>query len=264
MLTLTHASFATIEELFQYKFEGFALEPFPGYTPDQWGIKAHNRPWIAAAGEFTEGQRVLEVGGAYSLLLEHLALNCGVESWVVDDFGTKSDELFWARWSDPHEYAAQHPNIRYVFERLGDKGSTLPEHHFHRIISVSTLEHVPEAARTAVFKEAHKLLAPGGIELHTIDIAVERPARVIADGVLDWLTPLWLHRLHFPSEIRKWISHVADSGVKVATTIPNSWALLDRRTLVESPDVVFRFYPPNDAPKEYHPSASLLLVIQDL
>jgi hypothetical protein len=87
---------------------------------------------------------------------------------------------------------------------------------------------------------------------------------VIADGVLDWLTPWWMQKLHFSSEIQKWISHVADSGVKVAATIPNSWALLDRRTLVESADVVFRFYPPNDAPKEYHPSASLLLVIQDL
>ncbi|MEO0339959.1 MAG: DUF882 domain-containing protein, partial [Bacteroidota bacterium] len=25
---------------------GFELDAFPGYTNDQWGIKAHNRPWI--------------------------------------------------------------------------------------------------------------------------------------------------------------------------------------------------------------------------
>lgn len=57
MLVLTHASLATVDELFRYKSQGFQLEDFPGYTPDQWGIKAHNRSWIEEAGEFAGGQR---------------------------------------------------------------------------------------------------------------------------------------------------------------------------------------------------------------
>lgn len=264
MLTLTLASFATVEELFRYKADGLQLPEFPGHTPDQWGIKAHNRPWIVHNGGFAEGQRVLEVGGGYSLLLEHLALEYGVESWVLDDFGTTSNETFWARWGDPSEYAAQHPNIHYVFERLVGTGDVLPKKHFHRIISVSTLEHLPEKKRTSFLAEAHEYLAEGGIELHTIDITVPGPARLLKAGTLDWLTPNWLHWRPVCSEVRTWMNQVAASGVKIAVDFPNSWHLFDRKTLVESPDVIYRFYPPNNAAKEYQPSASLLLVIEDL
>lgn len=71
--TLTSAKFATIQELFEYKQRRQPLKPFPGYTDDQWGIKAHNRPWIEAMGQFKPGERIAEVGGAYSLLPEYLA-----------------------------------------------------------------------------------------------------------------------------------------------------------------------------------------------
>jgi hypothetical protein len=59
MLTLTHASLATVDELFRYKDSGFKLDSFPGYTDDQWGIKAYNRPWIADVGQFQEGQKII-------------------------------------------------------------------------------------------------------------------------------------------------------------------------------------------------------------
>jgi hypothetical protein len=52
--------------------------------------------------------------------------------------------------------------------------------------------------------------------------------------------------------------------VRIKARAPSLLELLDRSTLVESPDVVYRFYPPNDAPKQYAPAASLLLVIEDL
>jgi len=46
MLVLTSCTLATVEQLFRYKKKGLQLEEFPGSTRDQWGIKAHNRPWI--------------------------------------------------------------------------------------------------------------------------------------------------------------------------------------------------------------------------
>jgi hypothetical protein len=53
------------------------------------------------------------------------------------------------------------------------------------------------------------------------------------------------------------------SGIKIATTVPNSIFLLKKSLLVESPDVVYRFYPPMNEPKPYNPNASLLLIIED-
>ena len=60
-----------------------------------------------------------------------------------------------------------------------------------------------------------------------------------------------------------WIEIIKASGIKIETSYPNSISLLDRSTLVESYDVVYRFYPPNDAHKRYSPSASLLIIIEN-
>lgn len=89
---LTRAEFATVQQLFEYKERGLPLKPFPGYSDDEWGIKAHNRPWIDVTGAFQRGERIVEVGGAYSLLPEYLAEKYGTESWIIDDFGGYSKE----------------------------------------------------------------------------------------------------------------------------------------------------------------------------
>src|SRR3990167_7197296 len=101
MLTLTSAFFAKTEELLRYKDNGFKLKSFPGYTFDQWGIKAHNRPWVEEVGKFKKNEKIIEVGGAYSTFPRYLNEKYGVEAWIGDDFGGRSGEKFWKRWGDP-------------------------------------------------------------------------------------------------------------------------------------------------------------------
>ena len=263
MLTLTHASIATTEQLFSYKSNGFALEEFPGYTPDQWGIKAHNRPWIESAGEFSTGQKVIEVGGAYSLLPKYLGEKYGVEPWIGDDFGEQSDDAKWARWGDPEELQARYPSVKYVFKPFGKFDNQYPDGYFDRIFSVSTLEHIPYEFRLDVFSDMNRCLRKGGRQLHTIDISTNWK-KVLLSSVVDSI--LGIRNIHSrgQSEIRSWINIMKKSGIRIAAHIPNPARLLDRRILVESPDVVYRFYPPNDAPSPYNPGASLLVVIEDL
>lgn len=261
-LTLRHISLATVDDLFRYKAAGFTLPDFPGFTDDQWGIKAHNRPWIEEAGRFASGQRVIEVGGAYSRLPEYLGTKYGVEPWIADDFGKGSPDVqLWSRWGDPTELPAKHPGVHYVFRRLGEVAPELPDEHFDRVFSVSTLEHIPRAARRSVLADMHRILAPGGMELHTIDIAVRPPRVVAAQWLAERIPPLRLLNRKLRSDIARWVNLFRKSGVRV-DRVPSSLALLDRSVLVESPDVVYRFYPPNDAPKAYRPAASLLLVIE--
>jgi SAM-dependent methyltransferase len=252
-----------VSELFRYKAAGFELPPFPGYTADQWGIKAHNRPWIEEAGRFEAGQRILEVGGAYSRLPEYLGTRYGVEPWIADDFGMSSEEPMWARWGDPKTLPATYPTTRYVFRRLGESVPELPDHSFDCVFSVSTLEHIPDAARAAVLRHMHRLVAPGGLELHSIDIPIHSPRRVALKWLASKVPPLRLFDPRLDDDIRRWIAQFRASGVKIESSSPSTLALLDRSVLVESADVVFRFYPPNDAPKPYAPAASLLLVIED-
>jgi hypothetical protein len=262
-LTLVHASLATVDQLFRYKASGFRLPEFPGYSDDQWGIKAHNRPWIDEVGRWERGQRVLEIGGAYSRLPEYLGSKYGVEPWIADDFGIGTDEeAMWSRWGDPRELPSKHPEVHYVFTRLGQFSDELPSGGFDRVFSVSTLEHIPESDRIPVLIDTHRLLAPGGLEIHTIDISVRRPLVMLAQRVAQVLPALALIDRRLRHDLLRWIEAFQASGVRVATEIPSLLLLLSRGVLVESADVVYRFYPPNDAPKPYVPGASLLLIIE--
>lgn len=264
MLTVTSATLARVSDLFRYKSSGFTLPPFPGYTDDQWGIKAHNRPWIEEAGQFAGAHRVLEVGGAYSRLPEYLGRRYGVEPWIADDFGMTSSEPMWARWGDPRALPSKYPGTKYVYRRLGEFASELPDKAFDRVFSVSTLEHIPLASRLAVLRDTHRLVAPGGMELHSIDIPVQSPARLMLKWVASLLPPLRMAHRRLDNEISQWMALFRASGVRIAVRPPSLLELLDRSVLVESPDVVYRFYPPNGAPKPYAPAASMLIVIQDL
>jgi SAM-dependent methyltransferase len=262
VLTLTHASLATTEQLFRYKSNGFKLDEFPGYTPDQWGIKAHNRPWIEAAGNFSSGQSVMEIGGAYSLLPKYLGDEYGVEAWIGDDYGAGSDDEMWSRWGDPHALPEKYPSVKYVFEPMGKFDEKYPNGYFDCVFSVSTLEHIPYESRLDVFRDMNRCLKPGGRQLHSIDLSTDW-RKVALSSVVDNLPGVnrvnWIGQ----SEIRSWVNIIKKSGVKISANVPNPIRLFDRRVLVESPDVVYRFYPPNNEPKRYDPGASLLVIIED-
>ena len=266
MLVLTYATLATVDELFRYKSQGFKLDDFPGYTPDQWGIKAHNRPWIEEAGQFARDQKVIEVGG-YSLLPKYLAEKYELEAWIGDDFGMAHGEPIWSRWGSPLELPSKYPSVKYVFEQFGSSSSKYPDGYFDRVFTVSTLEHIPYHHRLAVFKDMHRCcLKRGGRQLHTIDIPTMSTNLTLMGAVVDKIDKFSILKKvtgKSISEIRSWFELIRASGVKITIPIPVPMQLLDRRILVESPDVVYRFYPPNNAPKPYRPSASLCIIIEN-
>jgi SAM-dependent methyltransferase len=264
MLQLSEISLARTVDLFRYKKSGFALETFPGYTPDQWGIKAHNRPWIAEAAELSAGMKVMEVGGAYSLLPKYLAEHFKVEAWIGDDFGACKGDALWSRWGNPQELPGRYPSVRYVFQPFGKASSEYPDRYFDRIFTVSTLEHFPAEDIAPALKDIHRCLKPGGRELHSIDIPIGRPRECILDALVEKFGGIRLFKKRKWGGIRSWVEAFRQSGVRIAVKPPNPIQLLDRSVLVDSPDVVYRFYPPNNEPKAYSPAASLLLIIEDL
>jgi SAM-dependent methyltransferase len=264
MLTVTSVRLATVDDLFRYKSEEFELPPFDGYGTDQWGIKAHNRPWIVEVGNFKKGERVLEVGGAYSRLPEWLGERYGVEPWIGDDFGAAggSTEL-WSRWGDPQQLPGKYPSVNYVFENLGHNSPSFPDQHFDCIFSVSTLEHVPAPERLDVLKDMNRCTAPGGRQLHSIDIPIPSPTKTAVAAAAERMGLGRLLASRYKFGIAAWWNLLRQSGINV-TRPPSSGELFSRQVLVESPDVVYRFYPPNDQPKTYRPAASLLIVIEDV
>jgi hypothetical protein len=267
MLRCESISLATIQELYYYKKSDFNLPNFPGHTHDQWGIKAHNRPWIENNGQFKSNIKILEIGGGYSLLNLYLAQKYRLEAWIGDDFGFENGQEMWSRWGDPLELPKKYPEIKYIFEKIGSFSPNYPSGYFDRIFTISTLEHIDEENRFDVVKDINRCLSPGGIQLHTIDIPFYSIKGILRRSLIDKLVGIfpflfWITKVREnSSEIRRWVELFRASGVRISEPIPNLLQVLDRKTLVESPDVVYRFYPPNNSPKEYSPSASLLIKI---
>lgn len=253
MLTLTDFRFAKVSELFRYKQQNFELPSFPGYSLDQWGIKAHNRPWIEEAGAFGNGQKIIEVGGAYSTLPIYLAKKYNLEAWIGDDFGESSGDFeSWTRWGNPHDLPNHWQEMHYVFKPFGEFSKEYPDSYFNRVFSVSTLEHIPWEKMTAVLKDMHRILAPGGIELHTIDITPRKYRGIFIASIIEHLSitlgiDMFRGRLKNLSVTWNWLQMIAKSGVDISIINSNNYPWLDKllckETLFESYDVVYRFYP---------------------
>ena len=162
MYEIVEISLATVSRLYDYHLQNV-------YGAD-FSIKGFDRPWLISSHPWAQGERILDVGAAYSIIPMYIQKTYGCEVWVADDFGLKSEESFWTRDRSPLEHVASHPEVKFVLERLGIPDSTLPERHFDVIYSLSALEHVPAEATSSVWSHMDKLLKPGGELIHAIDV----------------------------------------------------------------------------------------------
>ncbi len=262
---------ATVTELMGFQQKGI---PFA-----EWGIKGHNRPYILENGGFQRGMRVAEVGGAYSELPEHIATTYGCEVSVIDDFGVESGEPLWSRWGNREDLKEKNSHVNYIFERVGNIDSNnIPLGYFDVVYSVSTLEHIPPEKIGRAFVHMAEMLKVGGTMIHCIDCRI----------------PLTPHRK--PNWLSVVLGTVGCAGYHSLRNIfstrnkPNlhsilGWKSFVKRILrpctfgktpglgfvsssinpdivVEPPDVVFKFYPPNNTVKRYTRNGTFVLIIK--
>lgn len=163
MYRISEISLGNLSRLYRYAQD-------QAYKVD-FSLKGFDYPWLMEHHTWKSGEKVLDVGAAYSPLPIHIQQTYGCEMWVVDDFGTKSGDAFWTRGNSPREHIDSHPEIKYVLERLGDPNeSSLLANYFDTIYSISVLEHVPTSLMPAVWHHMDRLLKPGGEMLHAIDV----------------------------------------------------------------------------------------------
>jgi len=156
---------ADTQRIFEYLQDGI----FGG----EFNLKGFDYPWIIQSRSWKKGERILDVGAAYSPLPIHIAKTYGCEVWVADDFGCSIEDSFWLRNQSHEEHIQHNPEVKYVLERLGDsKHSSLPVGYFDCIYSSSAIEHVPPSQLRSVFRHMDHLLRPGGEMLHAVDIAL--------------------------------------------------------------------------------------------
>lgn len=132
--------------------------------PKRHDLKGIQDAYIMSRLHDVRGCRILEIGGGNSRVLKALAEpGLGNECWNADAFegvgnGPREDK--------------NSSTIRVARCYLGDFSSELPEDYFDFVVSVSVVEHVPSPALEPFFADSARVLRPGGLVLHAIDLYV--------------------------------------------------------------------------------------------
>lgn len=271
MLKVEQLRWATVEELMQFHDEKV---PFA-----DWGIKGHNRPFILKNCKFEKGMKVVEVGGAYSDLPQYIAQTYGCEVHVIDDFGVESGEPLWSRWGGRDELMQKNPDVKYIFERVGNVNNhNIPLDYYDVIFSVSTIEHIPHEAMFDVFTHMGKMLKKGGIMVHCIDMQIPLKLHKTHDlkGLLlgtfgyylyfMFATPFAAAKKPQLKTLRGWKSFLKKTfgdiffeGVAVDGAFTSS---VDTNIVVEPMEIVYGIYPPKNETKLYRRNGTFVLIMR--
>lgn len=108
------------------------------------------------------GKTIAEIGGGDSRILRTLAGSntCfNVEKFEGNDGGPATQIKI--------------PGVTNVLTYLGENSPELCDNSFDAVFSVSVIEHVPDDALAAFFTDGLRILKPGGLWLHAIDLYIE-------------------------------------------------------------------------------------------
>lgn len=144
------------------------------------------------------GKRILELGGGHSRILRVLARRN--ECWNVDKFEGLG--------GGPNRIGRQRGKIRIVRDYMGAFNPALPNGYFDCIVSASAVEHIPDQHFADVIRDCHRVLKPGGVMFHAVDLyllddpsayphGARQQARLelyasvpeIVNGGFEWLEP---------------------------------------------------------------------------
>ena len=115
------------------------------------------------------GARILEVGGGESRVLDRVTA-AGNECWNADDFGGSGNGPL---------HMPKRTEYKIVPVLLGSFSPDIPSNYFDFVFSISVVEHIPGRDLAAFFADACRVLKPGGVMFHAIDLYLyddhERP-----------------------------------------------------------------------------------------
>ncbi|MGH8471065.1 MAG: class I SAM-dependent methyltransferase [Gammaproteobacteria bacterium] len=106
-----------------------------------------------------EKKRILELGGGNSRVLPLLAERN--ECWNVDKFEGLGGGPVKAR---------KGRGIRIIREYMGSFSDEIPSRYFDYVISISAVEHIRHECFSASMRDCTRVLKPGGLMLHAIDV----------------------------------------------------------------------------------------------
>lgn len=134
------------------KLGGFTLKALDGlkHIQDAWTLNRVHQ---------VRNARVLEIGGGLSRVLP--AMDESNERWNLDEFLGEGNGVL---------EAPDMPGIKLLRKTMGSFAPELGDGYFDLAFSISVIEHIPHKALDDFWRDHARVLAPGGLAIHTIDL----------------------------------------------------------------------------------------------
>lgn len=132
--------------------------------------RAFEYPWAFAAIDPKPGVRVVEIGGSLSGF-QFVLDRCGARVINVDP-GEAAHGRGWP--VDEHSIARLNKMFRTRIDLRNTflQDARLEDASADRVVSVSTIEHIPEAELPGVMADVARILKPGGLFVATVDLFI--------------------------------------------------------------------------------------------
>lgn len=127
-----------------------------------WGLKQMGHLFVVDAITRYAPKTMLEAGGGFNLYFDR-HFSHQVEYWMTDQSGFYNQNLFTKAMETRH-------NTRFVNGLLGDFNADLKDNYFDLVFSISVLEHVKAGQIKPICDDMFRMLKPGGVCVHTIDL----------------------------------------------------------------------------------------------
>jgi SAM-dependent methyltransferase len=133
-----------------------------------WGLKAAGTLFCADRIARFKPQRVLEVGAGWTT---HFDQHFGsqLDYWMLDDASDIGGDKVSRDKFERSLQGRQHTH--FVRGLLGSFLPALADASFDLVFSISVIEHVPAGAKRNFYADMFRILKPGGMIAHSIDIA---------------------------------------------------------------------------------------------
>lgn len=159
-------------EYFEWTTPKIAASSRYSLVPSHYSLKGIQDAWIMFLLERKRDLKIAEVGGGKSRILE--ALSKHNECWNIDKFEGLG--------AGPLEIP-ELPGVKIARSYMGDFDSGIPDDYFDVVFSISVIEHVPKKQLDACFADCYRILKPGGLLLHAIDLYISDEPTYLTETV---------------------------------------------------------------------------------
>ncbi|WP_416672056.1 class I SAM-dependent methyltransferase [Egbenema bharatensis] len=154
-----------------------------------YSLKGIQDAWGLSLFQGVSQLKIAEVGGGNSRVLHQISL--ANECWNLDKF-----EGFGL---GPTEDVNQ-PNVKIIRSYIGEFDPAIPDSYFDAVFSISVVEHLGKDKLDAFFADCHRILKPGGLLAHAIDLyifdapdprvrIIDSYRSLVEKHEFEWLTP---------------------------------------------------------------------------